>query len=58
MKQMNIYLVCLTVFPFIICTGIIYSMLSLYMASLELNGTQTVTLFTDDTIAWEIGLPF
>ena len=57
LKKNPLYLLCLTVFPFMICTGIIYSILSLYMASLGLTKSEIGTLYTAGAIAAAISSP-
>lgn len=57
MPKKSLYLLCLTVLPFMICTGIIYSILSLYMASLGLTKSQIGSLFTAGAIAAAITSP-
>jgi multidrug resistance protein len=58
MQNKRLYLVCLTVFPFMICTGIIYSILSIYMASLGLTKSEIGTLFTAGAVGAAISSPF
>lgn len=58
MQNKRLYLVCLTVFPFMICTGIIYSILSIYMASLGLTKSEIGTLFTAGAVAGAVSSPF
>lgn len=57
MLKKNLYLLCITVLPFMICTGIIYSILSLYMASLGLTKSQIGSLFTAGAVAAAITSP-
>lgn len=57
MFKKNLYLLCVTVLPFMICTGIIYSILSLYMASLGLTKSQIGSLFTAGAVAAAISSP-
>lgn len=57
MSKKNLYLLCLTVLPFMICTGIIYSILSLYMASLGLSKSEIGSLFTAGAIAAAVSSP-
>ena len=58
MQNKRLYLVCLTVFPFMICTGIIYSILSIYMASLGLTKSEIGTLFTAGAVGAAVSSPF
>ncbi len=57
MPKKNLYLLCITVLPFMICTGIIYSILSLYMASLGLTKSEIGSLFTAGAVAAAISSP-
>lgn len=57
MLKKNLYLLCITVLPFMICTGIIYSILSLYMASLGLTKSEIGSLFTAGAVAAAISSP-
>jgi predicted MFS family arabinose efflux permease len=57
MSKRNLYLLCITVLPFMICTGIIYSILSLYMASLGLTKSEIGSLFTAGAVAAAITSP-
>jgi DHA1 family multidrug resistance protein-like MFS transporter len=58
MRKKELYLVCLTVLPFMICTGIVYSILSLYMAEVGLTKSQIGFLYTSGAVAGAIGAPF
>ncbi len=53
----DLYVVCLTVFPFMICTGIVYSILAIYMTSLGLTKSQVGFLYTAGATAGAIGSP-
>ncbi len=58
MRKKELYLVCLTVLPFMVCTGIVYSILSLYMAEVGLSKSQIGLLYTSGAVAGAIGAPF
>lgn len=58
MRKKELYLLCLTVLPFMTCTGIIYSILSLYMADVGLSKSQIGLLYTSGAVAGAIGAPF
>jgi predicted MFS family arabinose efflux permease len=58
MKDKTVYLICLSVFPFMVCTGIIYSIISLYFQSLGAGKTQIGLLFTCGAAAGAITAPF
>lgn len=56
-KKWDLYVVCLTVFPFMICTGIVYSILAIYMSSIGLTKSQVGFLYTAGATAGAIGAP-
>jgi MFS family permease len=56
-KKRDLYIVCLTVFPFMICTGIVYSILAIYMSSIGLTKSQVGFLYTAGATAGAIGSP-
>jgi predicted MFS family arabinose efflux permease len=58
MRKKDLYLVCLTVFPFMICTGIVYSIISIYMAEIGMSKSQIGFLYTSGAVAGAIGAPF
>lgn len=58
MKDKTVYLICLSVFPFMVCTGIIYSILPLYFQSLGAGKTQIGLLYTCGASAGAIMAPF
>lgn len=58
MRKKDLYLLCLTVFPFMICTGIVYSIISIYMAEIGLSKSQIGFLYTSGAVAGAIGAPF
>lgn len=57
MRNKKLYLVCASIFPFMICTGIVYSIMALFMASLGLNKSQIGLLFTFGALAGAISSP-
>jgi predicted MFS family arabinose efflux permease len=58
MRKKELYLVCLAVFPFMICTGIVYSIISIYMAEIGLTKSQIGFLYTSGATAGAISSPF
>ena len=58
MRKKDLYLVCATVLPFMICTGMVYSVISLYMAEIGLTKSQIGTLYTSGAIAGAVTSPF
>ena len=58
MQKKKLYLVCLAVFPFMICTGIVYSIISIYMAEIGLTKSQIGFLYTSGATAGAICSPF
>ena len=58
MQKKELYLVCLAVFPFMICTGVVYSIISIYMAEIGLTKSQIGFLYTSGATAGAICSPF
>ncbi len=58
MDKKKLFLVCIAVFPFMICTGIVYSIISLYMAEVGLSKSQIGFLYTSGAVAGAVGSPF
>jgi len=58
MRKKELYLVCITVLPFMVCTGIVYSIISLYMAEVGMTKSQIGFLYTSGAVAGAIGAPF
>ena len=58
MQKKKLYLVCLAVFPFMICTGIVYSIISIYMAEIGLTKSQIGFLYTSGATAGAVCSPF
>ena len=58
MQKKKLYLVCLAVFPFMVCTGIVYSIISIYMAEIGLTKSQIGFLYTSGATAGAICSPF
>ncbi|HOK05747.1 MAG TPA: MFS transporter [Syntrophales bacterium] len=58
MNRRDLYLVCATVFPFMVCTGMVYSVISLYMAELGLTKSQIGALYTAGAVAGAVSSPF
>lgn len=58
MRKKDLYLVCATVLPFMICTGMVYSVISLYMAEIGLTKSQIGSLYTFGAIAGALSSPF
>lgn len=58
MRKKDLYLVCVTILPFMICTGMVYSVISLYMAEIGLTKSQIGTLYTFGAIAGAVSSPF
>lgn len=56
-QKKDLYIVCLSVFPFMICTGIVYSILAIYMTSLGLTKSQVGFLYTAGASAGAVGSP-
>jgi len=51
MTRRSIYIVCLTIFPFMVGSGIIYSVLSLYFAELGASRSQVGLIYTTGAVA-------
>ncbi len=58
MKDKNVYLICLSIFPFMVCSGIIYSILSLYFQSLGAGKSQIGLLYTCGATSGAVTAPF
>ncbi len=58
MNRKDLYLVCVTTFPFMICTGIVYSVLSLYLGTIGLTRSQIGFLFTGGAVAGAVIAPY
>jgi MFS family permease len=58
MQNKKLYFVCLAVFPFMICTGIVYSIISIYMAEIGMTKSQIGFLYTSGATAGAICSPF
>lgn len=58
MKEKYIYLICLSVFPFMICSGIVYSILSLYIEGLGASRSQIGMVYTFGATSGAITAPF
>lgn len=58
MKDRPVYLICLSVFPFMVCTGIIYSVLPLYIQSLGANKSQIGLVYSCGAASGMITAPF
>jgi predicted MFS family arabinose efflux permease len=57
MRKRDLYLVCFSVFPFMICTGIVYSILSIYMVEIGMSKSQIGFLYTSGAVAGAISSP-
>ncbi|MEM2356929.1 MAG: MFS transporter, partial [Candidatus Bathyarchaeia archaeon] len=58
MTRWNIYLICASLFPLTICSGIIYSILSLFMANdLGASKTQIGVIFSVGSIGGAVAAP-
>jgi len=57
-SRKDLLLVCLTILPFMICTGIVYSVLSLYMNMIGLTKSQIGFLYTFGAVAGAAVSPF
>ncbi|RKY61793.1 MAG: MFS transporter [Candidatus Latescibacterota bacterium] len=57
MNRKSIYLVCLTIFPFMVGSGVIYSVLSLYFAELGASKSQVGLIYTTGAIAAAVTAP-
>ncbi|MBS7655178.1 MFS transporter [Candidatus Bathyarchaeota archaeon] len=57
MVRKNIYLICAALFPLTICSGIIYSILSLFIADLGASKTQIGIVFTIGSIGGAVAAP-
>ncbi len=58
MKEKSVYLICLSVFPFMICSGIVYSILSLYIEGLGASRSQIGMIYTVGAASGAIAAPF
>ena len=58
MREKYIYLICLSVFPFMICSGIVYSILSLYIEDLGATRSQIGMIYTFGAISGGVAAPF
>jgi len=58
MKDKNVYIICLSIFPLMVCSGIIYSILSLYFQSLGAGKSQIGLLYTCGATSGAITAPF
>ncbi|MDL1971146.1 MAG: MFS transporter [Candidatus Desulfofervidaceae bacterium] len=54
----QVFLVCVVVFPFMICSGIVYSILSLYFAKLGATKSQIGFIYTSGALAGAAMAPF
>ena len=53
----SVYTVCLVIFPFMVCSGIVYSILSLYFAKLGATKSQIGLIYTCGALAGAITAP-
>jgi MFS family permease len=53
----KVYVVCLVIFPFMVCSGIVYSILSLYFAKLGATKSQIGLIYTCGALAGAITAP-
>ena len=58
MRDKPVYLICLSVFPLMVCSGIIYSVLSLYIQSLGAARGQIGLIYTCGAAAGAVAAPF
>lgn len=57
MVRKNVYLICAALFPLTVCSGIIYSILSLFIADLGASKTQIGVVFTIGSIGGAAAAP-
>lgn len=57
MKDKSVYLICLSVFPLMVCSGIIYSILSIYIQSLGAAKGQIGLIYTCGAAAGAMAAP-
>jgi len=53
----QVFLVCVVVFPFMVCSGIVYSILSLYFAKLGATKSQIGFIYTSGALAGAVMAP-
>ena len=53
----SVFLVCIAIFPLLVCSGIVYTVLSLYMAELGATKSQIGLLYTFGALAGAITSP-
>ncbi len=57
MPKRNVYWICISLFPLTVCSGMIYSILSLFIADLGASKTQIGVVFTIGSIGGAVAAP-